>query len=177
MALEVGVNCYISLADAGTYFEHKIHAADWDSASDAIKTDSLITSTSMLDRQEWIGARADGSTQTLKWPRAGVTTPEGYVVASDLIPQFMEDATCELGLSLIKDLTVQTQKDTRENIKSLKAGSAVIEYFIGRSGGRFPTIVHELIRYYLDSSDYSEPFASGIDVESQIDVYELGRGY
>lgn len=179
MALVVGTNSYINLIDAEAYFLHKIHAADWDSATDPTKTDALVTATSMLDRQNWQGSKTqEAPTQALDFPRTGLTDPEGTAIASDAVPQFVLDATCELALALIQNLSVQTQKNTEQNIKRLKAGTAEIEYFRGISGGRFPTIVQELIGYYLlGATGWERPFAEGTDVESGLSEYEVNRGY
>ncbi len=177
MALVVGTNTYINLADAETYFTHMIHAADWDSATDDTKNDALVTATSMLDRQEWTGSKT-GDPQTLDWPRTGVSDPEGNAVDSATVPQFILDATCELALALIQDLTVQTDADTSSNIKGLKAGSAEIQYFKGKSGPRFPTIVHELIGFYLGSaSAYTAPYYGATEAETGLTDHDLSRGY
>ncbi len=180
MALVVGTNSYISRADAVTYFTDLIHGADFLDATDDIKDQALISATAMLDRQCWVGERTGGATQDLKWPRTGVSTPEGYPVDSATIPDFMEDATCELALSLIQDDSVQTDTSIGSNTKKLKAGSAEIEYFKGttNSSTRFPTIVHEIIWPYLEnSSAATPPYAGGADAESGLNDFDLSRGY
>lgn len=177
MSLTVGTNCYISRADAVTYFTELIHGGDFLSADDADKDKALITATKMLDRQEWVGSKTS-PTQELDWPRTGVSDPEGNAVASDSVPQFILDATCELALALLQDLTVQTNADTSANIRSLKAGSAEIEYFKGTSGPRFPTIVHELVWFYLSgTSSATAPYYGATEAESGLPDYELSEGY
>ena len=179
MALAVGTNSYISQADAITYFTDLIHGGDFLSADSTTKDQSLVSATAMLDRQQWVGEQtAPKPGQPLDWPRTGVTDPEGNEVASDAIPGFMEDATCELALSLIQDLSVQTDTDTGSNTKRLKAGSAEIEYFKGTRGTRFPTIVHEIIWFYLESSSaHTSPYYGGTDAESGLTDFDLNRGY
>lgn len=177
MALVVGTNSYINVSDADTYFLHRIHAADWDAATEPTKTDALVTATAMLDRQEWMGSKT-GDPQTLDWPRTGVSDPEGNAVDSATVPQFILDAACELGLALIQDLTVQTNKDTGTNIKALKAGSAGIQYFKGTSGPRFPTIIHELIGFYLSgASVYTSPYYGATEAETGLTDHGLNKGY
>ena len=177
MALEVGVNCYRSRADAITYFTDLLHGADFLGATDTKQDQALITATKMLDRQEWVGTKTEDS-QDLDWPRTGVSDPEGNAVASDAVPQCILDATCELALALIQDLTVQTSSDTSENIKSLKAGSAEIQYFKGARGPRFPTIIHELIWFYLaTTSSYTAPYYGATEAETGLDDHELSGGY
>ena len=177
MALDVGVNCYIARATAITYFTDLLHGADFLGASTTIQDQALVTATKMLDRQEWVGSKTDPA-QDLDWPRTGISDPEGVAVASDAIPQFILDATCELALALIQDAAVQTNSDTSTNIKSLKAGSAEIEYFKGKSGTRFPVITHELIWFYLSTtSSYTAPYYGASEAETGLGDHDLSRGY
>lgn len=179
MALEVDTNCYISRANAITYFTDLIHGADFLGAEVTIQDQALISATAMLDRQEWVGTQTQPKpTQPLDWPRTGVSDPEGNPVASDAVPQFMKDATCELALALIQDLTVQTNADTGVNIKSLKAGSAEIQYFVGKTGPRFPTIIHEIIGFYLlSTSAYTSPYYGASEAETGLTDHDLSKGY
>jgi len=178
MALVVGTNSYVDVATASTYFQHAIHASAWRSASNNDKTSALVTATRMLDRQRWLGEKYQPApTQVLDWPRSGLVDEEGQPIDETTVPQFVLDATCELGLQLISNAAVQDQNSTGSNIKSLKAGSAEIEYFAtGTSGTRFPTIVQELIGQYLEGALFSGPFASGSDAESQIGDYGRSEG-
>ncbi len=175
--LDVGVNCYLSRADAEAYLEDALHAATWNAADGLTKDQSLVTATRMLDRQQWVGDKTT-DIQTLQWPRTGVTDRDGVAVPSDVSPQFIFDATCELAVAILDDLAVQSSADSSTNIRSLEAGSARIEYFVGKSGPRFPTIVHELINYYLaNASNYSGPFISGTDAESGLDDFSLNGSF
>lgn len=180
MALVVGTNSYVDVADADTYFLHAIHATAWNDAEETTKESALVTATRMLDRQNWDGEKyQDAPTQVLDFPRSGLTDSEGNEVDETTVPQEVIDATCELGLALIEDVTVQSDRNTSSNIKKLKAGSAEIEYIRGQSGPRFPTIVHELIGLWLSgTSEYSGPFVSGADNESGLsDTFDLSGGY
>lgn len=176
MALLVGTDTYVTVAEADTYFTNAIHAASWIAASTGLKEQGLATATRMLERQQWVGTRTSPS-QTLDWPRTGVTDPEGNPVSSVVVPQFIKDAECELALALIQDPSIQTTSDTSSNTKRLKAGSAEIEYFRPTSGARFPTIIMELIGFYLSSSGagIAIPFASDLEAQIQIKDYDLDR--
>jgi hypothetical protein len=178
MALVVGTNSYVDVATADTYFEHAIHAAAWVAATDELKANALVSATRSLDRQDWEGEKYQES-QTLDFPRSGLTDSEGNAVDETLVPQEIKDATCEYGLALIEDPTLAGQSNTGSNIKRLKAGSAEIEYIRGTNGQRFPTIVFELIGPWLSgTSTYSGPFVSGADNETGFsDTFDLNRGY
>jgi len=177
MALSVGTNSYISVNDADTYFDDAIHGTTWEDADPTDKSKALVTAYRMLDRVRWAGDRTVSS-QAQDWPRTGIVDPEGNAVASDSVPQFVIDAQSELALSLLSDATVQTNEDTGSNIRTLKAGSAEIEFFVPQSGPRFPTIVHELIGYYIEGGSFSNvPFIDGAGEESSIGNFGLSEGY
>jgi hypothetical protein len=92
----VDANSYITLEDAQAYFANRVYTDLWDEADDQSK--ALITATQRLDQEGFMGKRAS-TTQALKWPRTGVYS-DGILLASDVIPQKVKDATCELALSL-----------------------------------------------------------------------------
>ncbi|MHA1859154.1 MAG: DnaT-like ssDNA-binding protein [Candidatus Thorarchaeota archaeon] len=183
MAIVVGTDTYVSVADANTYFKLAIHAAAWDNASSGDKEKSLATATRQLDRQDWDGEKyEDAPTQALDFPRSGLIDSEDNAVDEAVVPQEIIDATCELGLALLNNNQLQDQSTTGSNIKSLKAGSAEIEYIRATSGSRFPTIVDELIGLWLTAGSGSAtalagPFVSGADNESLAsDTFGLNRG-
>lgn len=176
MALSVGTNSYVSRADATTYFASTLRSADWVAVVDATKDLALMTATRMLDRQTWSGEKYSGA-QALEWPRSGVTDKYGEAVTESAVPQSIIDATCELALALTADATIETKKNTSSNIKSLKAGEAGLSYFRPVSGGRFPTIVQELVGQFLASGTaggISAPMVTGNDGESQFDCNPYG---
>jgi len=180
MALVVGTNSYINVADADTYFGDLIHAELWTAASEETQAKALVTATKMLDRRYWAGTKYSDA-QALDWPRSGLTDPEGNEVAEDAVPQFVLDATCELALALIEDPSIQAPDDAG-NIKSIKTGTVGVEWFgsgaVGLSSSGLPQIVEELIGYYLaGANDFSGPFASGTDNESEIEDFDRNRGY
>ena len=177
MALTVGTNSYVSRADADTYFTDAIHADTWRDASNTNKDRSLVTAYRMLDRQVWRGEQTQPGVQTQDWPRTGLTDPEGTEVDDSAVPQFIIDAQCELALSLLSDPAVQTNEDTGSNIKRLGAGSAQIEFFRGTDGPRFPTIVNELLGFYLAGGELSAPFAGDLDQQTRFGSYGLTEGY
>jgi hypothetical protein len=94
MALTVGTNSYISVADADVYFSERLHSANWTNAEDTDKEASLIQATRMLDNLfTWVGTITDPD-QSLDWPRTGVYDENGRLIESDVIPVQIEQATC-----------------------------------------------------------------------------------
>lgn len=154
MAITVGIDTYVTEAEATTYLTQALHAGTaWSGASSATREQALVTATRMLERQQWVGTQAPLSPGPweLAWPRSGVTDQYGNAVSDAAVPQFIEDAECELALALLQDASAQSNADASSNIQSLQAGSASISYFRPVKAGRFPTIVQELIGFYLAS--------------------------
>lgn len=141
---------YSSLVDAEEYMLAVIgsHADAWRAeTSDDVKVRALVSSTRLLDRQNWQGEKtSDG--QPLQWPRTGVTTdpPE-----TNEIPQEIVDASVELAAYMLSGEFDALQQNTANAIQSAKAGSASVTYFRGAEGVsyRFPLPVQELIGKWL----------------------------
>lgn len=169
MTLVVGTNSYISAANSDTYFSVSLRAETWDGYDTELKEKALITATRMMDRQTWQGAKTS-SGQALEWPRSGVYDKYGNSVDSASVPVAITNATCELAFSLLSDPAVETNSNTSKNIKSVKAGPTGVSYFRPTRGGRFPTIIQELIGQYLGSyGGISAPAVTGNDGESSFD--------
>lgn len=103
MALTVGTDAYISLADANTYWLNRDNAT-WAAASDADKEAAIREATQYLDgAYNWIGDHPGGSSQLLGWPRNNAVISSGnrrgvYLTG---IPQAVEDACAELALEAL----------------------------------------------------------------------------
>lgn len=176
----VGTNSYITNEDCDTYHEDSHHGATWrDETDENVQNMALLTAYRMLERQDFKGDRTTPG-QAQKWPRTGLTDEEGVAIASDAVPQFIIDAQCELALALMNNAAVQTNNDASSNIKKLEADTAKITYFRPESGPRFPTIIDELIGFYLEGSasldGFFYPVAYGTDAESGINAHTLSEG-
>ena len=74
-------NSYITLSDAEDLIDGLVKDDDvvaWASASTDDKNRALYTATQRIDRERFLGARAD-DTQALQWPRTGVRKPDTYI--------------------------------------------------------------------------------------------------
>ena len=178
---------YGTSAEAVIYHAAGIGAAAiaWAAASSTNQAKSLVEATRMLDRAPWQGAlAADG--QSLKWPRSGVVDRLGEDVSSASIPLAIEEAAYELAAALLADPTIRENGAAGgSNIASLTAGPVGITYFRAIAGGRFPTIIDELVGQYLQSAASASAtlstasYGTGTDVSSSFDdadVYSLTRG-
>lgn len=173
-SITVPTNSYTTMAESNTYHDDSSHGATWAATEEEDRTRAKITAFRMIERQDYKGDKVG----TEKWPRTGLTDEEGDEVPSGSVPQFVRDAQFELELELIVNPSVQTNDNTDDNIKRLKAGTAAITKFRPTSGPRFPTIINEYLGRYLEGEFILiQPFAGGTDVETAFSTYELNRGY
>jgi len=156
----VGAASYVSAADATTY-----HAARGNSlwtGTDAVKEAALLKAAAYLDghyRARWKGFMVDPLTQSMEWPRTGVSFPysdgSGYCcfLPSNQIPQRLKDAQCELAL---RALSGDLSADAPAGIKREKVDVLETEYFPGAPTGQTAyAAVDQLL------SDYLKPLGSG----------------
>jgi hypothetical protein len=129
MALEQGVNSYVSLEEAEEYFETRIDSAAWHSADDEDRESSLVTATLIIDENHFIGA-AVSSDQSLAWPRSGVIYHDpkygSFIeVATDEIPQRVKLATFEMAYQLLSNENLLDQKT--QTFEEISIGSITIK--------------------------------------------------
>ena len=162
---------YGTLVGGNDYFKAALDAAEWNAADTSTKSQALVTATRWIDRKKWQGEKTS-DVQLLAFPRTGITD-----LADTWEP---EEANYELALALLKSIAIDKAATTGSNVKRVKAGSAEVEFFTSTDGLDFPTIIHQLIGLYLDSSvALSTGLASGVDEESAFCPTDnkLTRGY
>lgn len=138
---------YCDIATADAYFADRLHTETWDAlgSSDAgiiTKNKALKHATSILERLNYIGAKADDS-QELQFPRGTDT----------VIPTDMKNACAECAISLLDgidpDLEFKNLQETLShfaNIKSTRDASQFAEHILAG----VPSIVAwRLIKPYL----------------------------
>lgn len=123
MALTVGTDSFISVADADTYWSKRSNS-DWTAADPSDKETALINATDYLNNAyDWPGVLAD-TDQALSWPRDSAYDLEGRKLTG--IPKPIEDATAYLaGQSVAGTVLFEVHGQAE---KRLKAGSVEIEY-------------------------------------------------
>ena len=119
MALLKGTNSYVTLAEANSYFENRLNVAAWTEASDPEKNQALVTATSVLNDEKWVGTAISDS-QLLAFPRAGsYFDPRlGYDVSlSDSVPDRIITATYELAYHLLNNEDVLDDAGTVSSVQ------------------------------------------------------------
>ena len=108
-------NTYATKAEAsavGGYLESRLFVTNWTNATAGDRNIALVQATRLLDDWfDWNGKIAD-SDQALRWPRYSVEDCDGVDIDSDIIPQFLIDATSELALHLLQSTDVLGAPDT-----------------------------------------------------------------
>lgn len=116
-------NTYATFTEADEYMEARLHTSNWSDATSNDQEAALLMATALLDRLcNWDGRKV-ADTQALRWPRSFIYDPDGDRVDSDLIPEFLKDATAEFALHLLgDDLTITISRDL-EGFKQIEVGS------------------------------------------------------
>ena len=130
MALIVGTDAYVSLTESNTYWSNRNNTT-WSSASDANKEKAIREATQYLDgAYEYVGELTDLE-QSLAWPRSFSYIQSGNfknaIFATDVIPQKIKDACCELALDALSARLMPSQ-DRAGLIKKQKVDVIEVEY-------------------------------------------------
>lgn len=146
MALTKGVNSYVSLAEANSYFEDRIDVAAWSEASDTQKSQALVTAASILEILDWAGT-AVSDLQALAFPREGsYFDPRlGYPVDfTSTIPDRVIKAQYELAYHLLNN---DGLLDDSGGVDNLTIGPIQLTQI--KSPSHLPAIVYRQIKPLL----------------------------
>lgn len=146
MALVKGTNSYVTVAEANSYFENRLHSESWDAASESVKAKALVTATKILDQYSWEG-EAEDELQPLAFPRVGYYFEPRLNMIIDLrdVPNRVIEATYELALHLM-DNDVQAASSS---VKSLRVGPISLENI---TTSKTPSSVTKLVKPLLINS-------------------------
>lgn len=122
-------NSYASLAEANAYHTDHLYASAWVAALDPEKEAGLIMATRLLDAmpRAWTGG-AKSVVQALGWPRTGMSSRNGFALATTKIPVPLKNAEAELARQLIEGNLTETDAVAAKGIKSLKAGPVALTF-------------------------------------------------
>lgn len=142
MALVVGTNSYVNVADTDVYFADRLGIAAWTASNATVKAQALITATSYLDNLQWIGSTI-GVSQALAFPRvAEYFDPRtGSVEYLSGVPDRIIKATMELALHYVAN---PDALDSVSSVKSLEVGSVKLTNILPTP--RVPHAVTQLIK-------------------------------
>jgi len=123
----------------------------WSNATADGKKIVLQMATRLLDEWvDWEGYKATDA-QALRWPRYGVYSVDKYLIDSNVIPQFLVNATCEMARILLTSGDTTANPDTL-GFSRLQVGSLELE--IDKSDrdrfGSIPDSVRVIVEPYGD---------------------------
>jgi hypothetical protein len=161
-------NSFATVAEGDVYCDARLNASAWtDEDDDDQKARALIDATRELNVLMYIGYTVSED-QALVWPRDYAEDPDSPTLAyfeSDVIPQRVKDATCELALQFLiagtTDLAAldATQGVIRKRVDVLETEWAK-PYERAKGLDRFPRVM-ALVRPLLIIQGNSVPLVRG----------------
>lgn len=141
----IGVNSYVTLAEAHEIAESRLFSQPWTGATEIAQVQSIITATALLNRMRWQG-RTAAAGQPLAWPRVPERTFAGTAIAADIIPP-IKAATVELAIHLL----TTGEYGGGAPLMSRMLGDSMVMYH-NHVSDEFPKHVRRLIEPYLSAS-------------------------
>lgn len=117
-------NTYVTLAEAETYFEARVHTSTWDALEIDSKNRQLKSATDFINQEEFLG-KLVGTTQALEFPRLELPLVRGREVNS-IIPKQIKTATFEMAFAMIAE--DKTQDGTEGAVEEFQAGSFKLKF-------------------------------------------------
>ncbi len=152
MAIIVGTDSYVSVANADTYWSNRNNSA-WAAASTADKEKALRFATEYIDgtyEGRWVGEHPGSASQVLAWPRNGAVDSEGRDVTG--IPQRVADATARLALEALTDF-LSAAEDRGGRISRAAVGPLDVSYFRDAPPGTAFPFLDLMLAPLLDVGD------------------------
>ncbi len=151
-------NSYVSVSDADAYFANRTGTDKWDAASDDQKAQALIMATWRIDQEQFVGipvhplnGTISDQNQALRWPRYAALDDEGWEYHFDVVPQRVQNATCELALEILGGGTSLTDTGM-EGFADVKLGTLSVTPRSDFSAGQLPRNVRRFLGPLLASA-------------------------
>jgi hypothetical protein len=170
MALQVGLNSYVSVVEADSYFADRLFADAWNNATPQQKEQALVTACRSLERQIWIGSKKV-TDQPMQFPRRyqfqihdiwrqwfqnnivdefETLYVEGASWWADVdVPQPIKDAQYEEALAMLERLGDARTKLQRAGVKEMWMGNLREFYESGSARGLLSIEAREMVRPWL----------------------------
>ena len=139
-------NTYVTLAEAESIMEARLHKTNWTNASDADKNIALVWATNLLDRQvDWDGSKYDDDS-ALRWPRSGIMNQDGIYLDDDVIPTFLKEATTFYAFYLLSE--DRLAENDLMGFSYIRAGSVAMNIDKRDRKAVIPPEVWDIIKVY-----------------------------
>jgi len=121
-------NSYVTRAEAVAYMATRLYTAAWLALSTDDQDKSLMMATRLIDTNVCFTGVSTASTQALRWPMQGMTSPQGYAIGTSTIPAQLKDAVSELARLLASaDYTAPSDAEV-QGLTKLKAGPVELQF-------------------------------------------------
>lgn len=149
-SIVAGANAYITLAEFAAYWSDRNVTL---SQSDGEQQAAIVVATQYVDLNNSFKGDIVSASQSLSWPRKGVTDKEGRDIADDVIPDQLKNAIAEYAKRQL-DLSAGLQPDVGDTgaVKRTKKKVDVIETeteYQDGTGGYFGLKSYPLADNYL----------------------------
>lgn len=141
-------NTFASRTTVTERLEASPYAGAWAGVDTTTQDQCIAEASAWLSRLTWEGQRTI-ETQALAWPRAWMTTPDGYAIASNLVPAFVIEATARLAFWLSQQENPYVSNGLQPGTELQLPGGLRLT---PESSTTLPVDVLQLIRPYLTSS-------------------------
>ena len=128
---KVDANAYANAADGDAYHDGHLYATAWTAATLANKEKALVMATRLIDAEYQFNGVKAAVAQALQWPREECFDPDadgwnGNIVASNVVPRAVLDATCEMARELL--VADRTAAGVGEGLKYQNVGTTQTGY-------------------------------------------------
>lgn len=117
-------NSFASVAQGDAYADSRLYKTAWQEAVLPDKEKALITATAAISRDFVFDGVPTSESQALVFPRDGLYTTDGILIADNAMPLILIDATCELANAFLeKNREAEaTSRGIKEEEKSVASG-------------------------------------------------------
>ena len=174
---------YASVAEADIRLRvDPVRYAIWQVLGTEDKGIYLVAATYRLDLLLWGGEKAGGASQANKFPRTGLTYPDGTAVSSSEVPLEVENGTILLAGTIAGDLEAADSGTSGSNIEEVKAGKVNVKFFRPTTGAPIQDeSVFDLISPFLSGGGGNlfgcATGTDGTSAFSETDPYGLTQGF
>lgn len=142
-------NSYVTVAELDTY-ALEYSGVDLSAVAEIDKEQFLRRAVQYMDLTwKWVGVKME-SAQRLGWPRSSNVLVDGTPIPTDVIPQAIKDAQCEIALALNASIDLAPVVEGGIVIKeTVKAGPVMTSTeFVGAEASPRVTMANNLLKHY-----------------------------
>lgn len=141
---------YATLAEATAYHLTRLHSEEWAASVDAKREAALKWATQLIDQLETpSGSQKYLSTQKLRWPRSYVYDLDGTRLPTNIVPDPIRSACCEMAYHLLVD--DRTAESGLLEVDTITVGPLTIKKDRFAARAKYPQSVVDYLRPYVSS--------------------------